>query len=253
MNTSIVGLIAFICTFAGAMFGMWLRTVLPEHHLSTESGDSIKVGIGLIATMTALVLGLVTASAKNTFDTIDQTVRNTAIDILTLDRLLARYGSETADIRTSLQQVIAKRVETIWPEDTSRSGQVDPSASMTEGEQIVERIRALTPHDAIQRGLQPRAAELGETLLKTRWMIGTPARMAVPLPFLVILLFWLTMIFTSFGLFAPKNLTVLAVLFVCSISVCGALFLILELDGPFDGLIKVSPDPVRYAISRINK
>src|SRR5690349_5004959 len=106
MNAGIVAMIALICTFAGALLGMWLRTVLPAQHLTTESGDSIKVGIGLIATMTALVLGLVTASAKSTFDSIDLTVRNAAIDILTLDRILARYGTETAGIRESLQRLM---------------------------------------------------------------------------------------------------------------------------------------------------
>jgi len=253
MNASIVGIIAFACTFLGTLFGMWLRTHLPQQHLSTESGDTIKVGIGLIATMTALVLGLVTASAKSAFDTVDMAVRNAAIDVLTLDRLLARYGPETKEIRKGFQSVIVRRIDMIWPRDSSHPIQLDPSQSMTQAEQIVDRIRALTPHDAAQQSLQSRAVELGESLLKARWMVEAGESQSIPVPFLVILLFWMTIIFTSFGLFAPRNLTVLAVLFVCSLSVSSALFLVLELDGPFEGLIKVSPAPLRYAASRLDK
>ena len=67
------------------------------------------------------------------------------------------------------------------------------------------------------------------------------------------LLFWLTITFTSFGLFAPRNVTVLAVLFFCALSVTSALFLVVEMDGPFDGLIKASADPLRYAHAHINQ
>ena len=76
---------------------------------------------------------------------------------------------------------------------------------------------------------------------------------SVPLPFLVVLLFWLTLTFACFGLFAPRNATVITVLFVCALSVGGAVFLIAEMDGPFDGLLKVSAEPLRYTIAHLNQ
>ncbi|MBK4734169.1 bestrophin-like domain [Noviherbaspirillum pedocola] len=252
MKPLFVGAIVFVCTFLGAQFGMWLSAALPKHHLDDQSKDSIRVGIGLIATMTALVLGLITASAKSSYDTVETEVRTTATEILTLDRLLARYGPETGAIRVTLKRSIEQRVDAIWPQASSPRAQVDPSASLSAPEALLEQIRALTPYNASQQAIQSRALELCETLLKVRWMVVAQANQSIPLPFLVILLFWLTITFTSIGLFAPKNTTVVAVQFVCALSISSALFLVLELNEPFDGLLKVSAEPMLYALAHIN-
>jgi hypothetical protein len=253
MKPAIVGMIVFVCTCGGALVGNWLRTTLPEHHLNDESRDTVKLGIGLIATMTALVLGLVTASAKSSFDAVNTAVKNTAMDILTLDRLLARYGPETGEIRLALRHAVASRIEMIWPQSSSEPARLEPSVAASGVEGLADAIRGLTPRDASQRSLQSRAVDLAEALLKARWLVFTGAGTSVPLPFLVVLLFWLTITFASFGLFAPRNATVLAVLFVCALSVGSAVFLILEMDGPFDGLLKVSADPLRYAYAHLNQ
>ena len=159
MNPTLVGTIVFACTFGGVLLGMWLRTILPEHHLSNESRDTVKLGAGLIATMTALVLGLVTASAKSSFDTMSTAVKTTAVDILTLDRFLARYGTETREIRGTLQDVIANRVDMIWPEGSSRPTVVDPLGAGATAEGIADRVRGLTPRDDSQRALQSHALD----------------------------------------------------------------------------------------------
>lgn len=255
MYPTIVGMIVLLCTFGGALLGMWLRTTLPAHHLDAESRDVVKVGIGLIATMTALVLGLVLASAKNSFDAVDSAVKTTAIEILTLDRLLARYGSETGEIRQGLQRGLGARIDMIWPQGSSRAANFDPMRSgagvQTEG--LADAIRALKPRDDAQRALQARALDLTETLLQSRWLVLAGTEASVPVPFLVILVFWLTITFASFGLFAPRHATVLAVLFVCALSVGSAVFLVLEMDTPFDGLLKVSAEPFRYAYAHLNQ
>ena len=253
MNPVFVGGFVFVCTFLGAQFGMWLNTALPKHHLDNQSRDSVMAGIGLIATMTALVLGLITASAKSAYDTVETDVRTTAIEILTLDRLLARYGPETGEIRAILKRSIAQRVDMIWPQGSSQRAQVDSAASMAAPEALLEQIRALAPHNASQQAIQPRALELAESLLKVRWMIAAEARKSIPVVFLAILLFWLTITFTCFGLFAPKNLTVVAVQFVCALSISSALFLVLEMNEPFNGLLRVSAEPMRYTLAHINQ
>jgi hypothetical protein len=119
-------------------------------------------------------------------------------------------------------------------------------------ERIVEAIRGLKPRDDAQRALQSRALDLSETLLQARWLVLAGIEKSVPVPFVVILLFWLMIIFTSFGLFAPRNATVLVVLFVCALSVTSAVFLIIEMDVPFEGLLRVSADPWRYAYAHLN-
>ena len=253
MNPTIVGTIVFACTLGGALGGLWLRTKLPEHHLNEESRDTVKLGIGLVATMTALVLGLVTASAKSAFDAVDTAVKHTAMDILILDRVLARYGPETGEIRGALQHAFAHRIDMIWPQSSSRPVHLDPlgAASASGMEELTDGIRGLTPHDDSQRSLQSRALNLAEALLQARWLVFTGSGTSIPLPFFLVLLFWLTITFASFGLFAPRNATVLVVLFVCAMSVGGAVFLILEMDGPFEGMVKVSADPLRYVYTHL--
>ena len=255
MDPTIVGLIVFLCTLGGALFGMWLRTTLPEHHLDAESRDVVKVGIGLIATMTALVLGLVLASAKSSFEAVGAAVKTTAVEVLTLDRLLARYGAETGAIRQGLQRGLGARIDVIWPQGAVQPADFDPlrlgAVAQTEG--LPTAIRALTPRDEAQRALQARALDLSEALLQARWLVFAGTKPSVPMPFLVILVCWLTITFASFGLFAPRHATVLAVLFVCALSVGSALFLILEMDTPFDGVLKVSAEPLRYALAHLNQ
>jgi Protein of unknown function (DUF4239) len=255
MNPTVVGMIVFTCTFGAALLGMRLRTTLPEHQLDAESRDTVKVGIGLIATMTALVLGLITASAKSSFDAVDTGVKQVAVQVLTLDRVLARYGSEAGEIRKGLQHAVGARIDMIWPQGSSKPADRDPMRSGVGSgvEGLAGAVRGLKPRDDAQRALQSRALDLAEALLQARWLVIAGSGASVPVPFLVVLLFWLSITFASFGLFAPRKTLVVAVLLVCALSVGSAVFLVLEMDGPFDGLLKVSPDPLRYAYEHLNR
>ena len=257
MSPLATSLSVFAFVFGGVLLGMWLRSTLPKDHLDAESRDTVKVGIGLIATMTALVLGLVTAAAKSSFDSGNAAVKQAAMNLLAVDRALARYGPESGEIREGMKDLIAARIDAIWSHGVSELSNTDHRLEKTgfaSAEDVAEAIRGLKPRDDSQRATQSRASDLIETVLQTRWLAALGVvQSSVPLPFLSVLVFWLTITFTSFGVFAPRNGTVLAVLFVCAVSVSSALFLVLELDGPFDGLIKVSPDPLRYAQSHINQ
>jgi Protein of unknown function (DUF4239) len=249
-----IGMIVFVCTLGGALLGMWLRATLPPEHLRDESRDTVRLGIGLVATLTALVLGLMTASAKSSFDTLNTSIRSMAADVLATDRLLARYGPETKDIRETLKRVVAHRMDEIWSNEPSRDApKLAVNKESETGEWIVDQIRALAPSTAAQRALQSRASDQAEVVLRSRWVVLGELGTAIPWPFLIVLVFWLTITFTSFGLQAPANATVLAVLILCALSVAGAVFLTLEMDGPYDGLIQVSPDPVRFALSRLGQ
>jgi hypothetical protein len=195
---TLLGMVVFACTFAGALLGMWLRTVLPAQHVDSDSRDSIKTGIVLIATMSALVLGLITASAKSSYDNVDAAVRS-AVDILTFDRLLARYGPETGAIRASLKQLVARRVDAIWPSGSGRTAGLEPQGNVSEVESLIENIRQLTPHNPAQENIRGQALTLAESMLKVRWMVAAEGNRTIPLPFLAVLLLWLTLTFTSFG------------------------------------------------------
>ena len=253
MNPTVVGIVVFACAFCGALGGIRLRTILPDQHLSDESRDTIKVGIGLIATMTALVLGLVTASAKSSFDEQNRTIKHTAADILSLDRVLAQYGPETAEIRKAMKLALAGRIEMMWSQDQSQRACLEAGDAARGAELLAGRLRGLTPQTDDQRWLRSRALDLSERVLEARWLVFAGHSGSVPVAFLVTLVFWLTITFASFGLFAPRNATVVTVLFVCAISVAGAAFLILELDGQFEGLITVSAEPLKYALAQLGQ
>jgi hypothetical protein len=253
MRPLAVGVVVLACTVGGALVGMWLRRVLPAHHLDEQSRDTMKLGIGLVATLTALVLGLVTASTKSAFDDVSTTIKHAAVDALELDRVLARYGPETGEIRTVLKVNLARRIDSVWSPDSTRAVRVDVSAAAATVEGLADQIRALTPRPGAQQSLQARALDQTEALLKRRWAVLAELESSVQWPFLTVLMLWLTITFTSFGLLAPRNTTVLAVLLVCALSVSSAVFLVLEMDSPFDGVIRVSPEPLRYAVDRLGR
>ena len=255
MNPILIGIITSAVTSGGVALGVLLRGVLPRHHLGKPSRDSIRLSIGLIATMTALVLGLITNSAKNSFDGVNNAVRDTAAQVLALDRALARYGPEAAGIRDRLKQVVEERVNRTWPNDRPDPAADDVTSEGTghRAEALSDSIRLLEPKDELQRALQGQGVELVESILQARWLVAAGSRATVPTAFLVVLLYWLTMTFTCYGVIAPRNGTVMAVQFVCALSVGCAMFVVIELDGPFDGVIRVSPEPLRVAHSQVNR
>jgi hypothetical protein len=233
--------------------GTFIRGWLPAPHLSKESQDIVRLGMGLVATMTALLLGLVTAAARGSFDAQDNAIRNSAVNILTLDRHLARYGPETKPTRDLLRTSVIYRVESIWPADGSAGSGIDSLTVAPPVEEIENQILRLSVENDAQRWVKGEALKLTEEVVKTRWRVLGTSGGSVPRPFLVVVIFWLTVTFASFGLYAPRNATVISVLFVAALSVAAAVFLILELDGPFDGLIKVSSAPLRFAISQLGQ
>ena len=253
MNPTSIGIVVFGCAFGGAFLGMKLRTILPDNHLNDTSRDAIKLSIGLVATMTALVLGLVTASAKSSFDTVDRTVKDSATNVLTLDRMLARYGPETAEIRRNLRDIIVNRTKILWEQRSDDSIRVDPMIDSTNVEGLADSIGRLTPRDERQRSLQFRAQNIVETQLEARWLIIAQGGTSIPGLFIIMILFWITTTFATFGLLVQKNRTVCVVFFFCALSVGSAVFLIMEMDSPFDGVLKVSGEPVMLAIERLNQ
>ena len=230
---------------------MALRLVLPEQHLSADSKDVIKLGMGLIATMSALVLALLTNSAKGSYDTQRNEVTQVSANVILLDRLLAHYGPETKDARDFLKLAGASMIERIWHED--RSGLTESGPTTARGELFFDKIQELQPQNELQRSLKAQAVSLSIGIGQARLLLFEQGGRSIPMPFLVLLIFWVTVIFLSFGLFAPHNATVVATLFLCALSVSGAIFLIVQLDQPFGGMIQISSAPLRNAIAGIGK
>ncbi|HVU90211.1 MAG TPA: hypothetical protein VHD36_22960 [Pirellulales bacterium] len=243
----------FLCIFAAAMFGMAVARFLPDHHLHADSRDAIKGGLALIASLTALVLALVVAAAKETYDTNTTTVRQLASNGLLLDRLLELYGDATAEQRVALKHAAEVGLERIWPHDRHEKPKLTPGEAATDFEHLYFGIANLQPENDAQRALKSRALDLTTGLAQTRFRLFSQKESVIPRPFLVILVFWLMVLLGGAGLLAPRNGTTVAVLLICAFSVSCALFLILELGRPFDGLMRISSTPLREAVTQFGK
>ncbi len=249
MSSTTIGGIVLACVFGGALLGMLIRSVLPEHHLSTDSKDVVKLGMGLIGTMAALVLGLLIASAKGSYDTRAAEITQLSANVILLDRVMAHYGPETKDARDLLRRTIAHLIDQVW----SEQGAGAKPAPSVGAEAFYDKIQALAPQNEAQRSLRDQALSIGVDLGRTRWLLVEQSGRAIAMPFLVVLVCWLTIIFASFGLFARPNTTVIVALFVCALAFASAIFLILELDRPFEGLIQISSTPMREALEHLGR
>jgi hypothetical protein len=251
MGTNIVALIAFVCIFGGALVGWLLRRIVPAHHMSEDVRDVVRQGAGLIATLAALVLGLMVSSAKSTLDTMNSELTQSSVKIMMLDRAMAEYGPETKDIRTLLRDGIATTIELIWPDEKSKQAHVKDKEITNFLETVQNKLRALQPQNDSQRYFQPQALQLTNDLAQSRWLLSNQTQQTPPPEFLVVLLFWLTVLFVLFGMLAPPNQTVIAVLLICALSVSGAILLIMEMSSPLDGVIKVSSASFHKTYNRL--
>jgi hypothetical protein len=248
-----ISLIVFACVFGGALLGLFLHSVLPERHLSPESRQVVNLGMGIIGTMAALVLGLLVASAKGTYDTQGNELMDVSSKIILLDRVLALYGPETKATRAQLRSTVEGAVDRIWPQERRRNRppQFDePSPGVTD---LYRQIAELSPINDNQRAIKAQAVALVASLTQTRWLVVVQQSITTSKPLLVILVFWLTINFISLGLFAPRNGTVIVTLFLCAIAVSGAILLIQELSTPFGGLIHLSSSPLRNALAHLGQ
>jgi hypothetical protein len=244
--------IVFACVFAGALFGMFLRAKLPEPHLSAKSEDVLKMLAGLVGTMAALVIGLLIATAASSYSTRRTELMQASANIVLLDRVLARYGPDTKEARDQLGHAVVGILDTAWPKNrTAALGNLDRTANR--GEVLYDTIQQLEPRNDVQRSLKAQALTMVINLAQTRWLLIEQSGSSIPIPFVVVLAFWLAIIFACFGIFAPPNATMLVALFLGALSVSGAIFLILELDQPFGGVIQLSSAPLRNALAHLGK
>jgi hypothetical protein len=249
MSSLEISLIALTCLFGGVLVGQWLQRLLPNHHLSKESQDTVKLGAGMVATMSALILGLLVSSSKSSFDAMNLSIAQDGAKIIQFDHLLVEYGPETRPLRDNLKQSLAVRVGSIWGGGGGMRS-VEKSTAILD---LQNQMRQLKPSSDWQKTILVEAEQISAEIWQNRLLMLEQQAEPVPVVFLVLLVFWLTLLFLSFGLFAPRNGTVYSVLFVCAISVASAIFLILEMNHPLDGYIKVSNAPLVKALELIGR
>jgi hypothetical protein len=238
--------IIFVLTLGGIFLGTQLRRTLPKHHLSEDTQNTVRLGVGLIGTIAALVLGLLIAAAKGSFDTQNTQIKQITADLILLDNILAQYGPEGRPIREQMRSSVGPFADQLWRE--KQVGVRGPFETNAAAEKVYLAIQKLSPQDDLQRALQSRAAQLSNDLAQTRLLLFVESDTLVPAPFLAILAFWLVIIFASFSLFSPLNVTVFTCLSLFALSTACAIFLILELSQPFTGLLMISSTPLRNAL-----
>jgi hypothetical protein len=237
----------------GALLGMGLQRLLPSHHLSKEMQDLVKLSAGIIATLTALILGLLVSSAKSSFDAINTGIVQSGAKFVFLDRTLARYGPETKAVREELKRSLAAGIESVWPAEKTGLPALTAFERAHGMEMVQDKLHEVTPQTEAQRQVFAQAQQLTSDLSQTHWLLLEQAQSQLPLPLLLILVFWLGLLFASFGLFAPRNGMALAVLSVGACAISAAIFLVLELNRPFDGIIKISSAPLRKALEHVGQ
>jgi Protein of unknown function (DUF4239) len=250
MSALFICAIAFLIIFAGAMLGLVLHRSLPEPHFSAESKDVVKLGMGLVGTTTALVLGLLVASAKSSYDAQGAQVTQLASYVVVLDRVLAHYGPETKQARAALRRATIRLIETMWSQEGREGARTAPE---TANEVLLDQIQELQPKSETQRSLKTQALAVTMDVGKTRWLMYAQEAASVSVPMLVVLILWLTVLFVSFGLLAPVNGTVVCSLLVAALSVSGAIFLILEMYSPYSGVMQISSQPLSAGLANLGR
>jgi hypothetical protein len=249
MSPIAICLIAFVCIFGSALAGIFIRELLPEHLLSEDSKKILETARSVVVGLAALTLGLLIATAKTSFDTKDTELKASGAKMVTLNRLLLKYGGESQKARDTLRQIGVTGIALI--DKIGKEG-MDRKAVGGEGlDQLMSQLMELPERNASQTWLKNSALSLGNEIALSRWKIYESSSSTVSPLFLSVLVFWLMTIFFSIGLIAPLNASVFAALFTAAVSMTGAILLTLELDQPYGGLIRMSTEPLKMALQQL--
>jgi hypothetical protein len=248
----LIGLSVFTVVLFGALAG-WIAGHFLPHHVTEEIKNLVTISTAVVATVSALSLGLLLSSANTAFTARGNEVTRISADIIRLDRMLRRYGPEADAARDMLRHYVEHKAADLFPERPEDPVRVDNPTTYDLLFRVEERLLALHPADTRAQWLVGQALTLATNVGNTRWLLAQQEDEGMPRAFLILLTFWLTLLFASFGLFAPRKLTSAVVLVLCALAVSGAVELIFELEAPFTRLVRISPLPMRNAVAAVNQ
>jgi len=253
MGSVPIGAIIVAILFGSAMLAMVATRSLPEHHLSAETKSIVSVSTAVVGTLSALVVGLLISIASASFTAKAQEVTQISADVIRLDRLLRRYGPEAQDIRVLLRRYTAAMRQDLFPEASNQATDLENDATISVLEELQNKVLTLTPTNDTQRWLQAQALQVSGAVMAARWELGQENTGKSPFLLLVLVMFWFVIIFASFGLFAPRNMTAIAAIFLCSVAIGSAIRMTTELQSPFQGLVRISNSSLTQALEVISR
>lgn len=265
MQETTSALVVFILLLGGTGIGFFGKPYLPEEHRRHETMQLIQLVMTMLVTFAALVLGLLTASAKNSFDTVGNDFRSYAAELIQLDTALRQYGHDADEARRLLRTYTAAAIATTWPGEVPPPGDY-PRITSDLGHDKLEdvklgdllnasyiAVRRLKPGDEYQARTLVQCLARFEKTIGARWKLIEEAHSSISKPFLTTLTFWLMIIFLSFGLVAPRNALALVMIMFGAVSIASAVYVIVDLDTPLTGPIVVSSQPMRDALEHLNR
>jgi hypothetical protein len=253
MSAQLIAFIIFALMLSGMALGSYLRLILPDEHTQADSKDILMTAAATMGTLIALIIGLLVTSAKSTYDETNSSITQGGAKIITLDYYLSQYGPEAKELRVLLRQSTAAAIERIWPDKGAQGTVWAKIVAADETADLYNKIRQLAPQNDGQKYLQTQALQIAADMMQTRWMLIEQSQVNLPRMFLSVLSFWLIVLFVQFGLLAPRNRTAHSAVFICALSMAGAIFLILELNHPLEGRIKISSAPMQKVLAVIGK
>lgn len=255
MNSTGIALVTFLLLFGSAIAGFLLQGILPPHHLSEQSKGAVHLGAGMIATLAALILGLLVSSTKGSYDQVASLVNEMCASYAHADRLLANYGPEAAPCREKLLQSLATAHSLVWPEETRNAkspGPGDRSPAKMVLEECYDLTAQLKPSGTRQQQLQADTLHEINDIIQKRWLLheivygGGISWLLLVIP--VVFIAFITFVY---ALYAPRNPTVVAAIMSSSLCIAVAVFLISELASPLQGVLKISSRPVHLALDQM--
>ncbi|WP_426609348.1 hypothetical protein [Bradyrhizobium sp. McL0616] len=249
-STLIIGLIVLVALIAGAFAGAQARDRLPKHHLTDETKNLVSVSTAVVATVSALVLGLLISNANTSFTRLGGQVTALSAEILRLDHIMRRYGADAEPARNTLLQYAEHKADDLFPDNPADVRLSNP-ATYELLQRVEDNLLALKPANPRDQWWLAQATTLAAKIGDTRWLLAQQIGQGTPKAFVALLVFWLAMLFASFGLFAPPNLTSAVTLTLCALAVAGAVAMFLELEQGFGGVVRISPEPMRQAVNSL--
>jgi hypothetical protein len=247
MRPVLIGIIVFMVILAGAFVGWAIRGRLPAHHLNDETKSLVSVSTAVVATVSALVLGLLISNANTSFTSLGGQVTALSAQIIRFDQILRRFGPEADPARETLRQYAQRKLSDLFPDNRADFRLGDPSTYELL-QSVEESLLAIKPANPRDQWWLGQAMTLAAKIGDARWLLAQQVGQGTPKAFLALLVFWLALLFASFGLFAPRNFISAVTLTLCAFAVAGAVGMIVELEQGFGGLIHVSSRPMRQAV-----